>query len=105
MGTYCDNHPGTIETSGWAIVVVATILGVLSTAVVGIRMWLRIKVQRNVDESDWMMLVAGTFTVAYLIEVCIAEKVHGFDHHICDLTPEQIVVLLKVHMYCQPQDT
>jgi len=96
MVEYCETQHATIKTSGWTIVVIAAILGILSTAVVAIRMWLRIRVQRNVDSSDWMMVVTLIFTVAYIIEVCIAEKAQGFDHHFCDLTPQQIVVLMKV---------
>jgi len=95
MGEYCDTQHTTIKTSGWTIVVVAAILGILSTAVVATRMWLRIRVQRNVDSSDWIMVVALIFTVAYIIEVCIAEKVQDFDHHICDLSPQQVVILMK----------
>lgn len=96
MAGYCENHPSTIEVRGWTVIVVAIVLASLATAVVAARTWLRLRVQRNVDSSDWMMLVALFFTVAYTIEVCIAYKLDGFDHHMCDLLPEQVIVLRKV---------
>lgn len=55
MDSYCQNHPGHVETRGTSIVVVSCILGPLALIVFSARMWLRAVVQRNVDWSDWMM--------------------------------------------------
>lgn len=42
----------------WTTVILSLVLGICSTLVVGIRMWQRAFVQRNVDVSDWFALAA-----------------------------------------------
>jgi hypothetical protein len=55
MADYCLNHPHHIEVRNWGIVVAGAILGALATIVVAARMWLRGRIQRNLDASDWFM--------------------------------------------------
>lgn len=59
MNSYCENHPDHIELRDKGIIIASVILGPLAIAVVVARTWLRAVVQKNVDISDWMMVVGS----------------------------------------------
>ncbi|KAM7188873.1 hypothetical protein V8F20_010382 [Naviculisporaceae sp. PSN 640] len=65
----------------------------ISTALIclGLRLYVRIFLMRNTGWDDWIMVAAMVFSIALTVAACLASTKYGWDRHVWDLKPAQLV--------------
>lgn len=62
---------------------------------VGLRIYTRAFIIRNMGSEDWTAMVAALFAVIFLITIVVSAQ-YGMGYSMMSVTPEQMVVNLKV---------
>jgi hypothetical protein len=72
------------------------IVGGIALIIVGLRMWARFVKQRNGGLDDYLMLIAILPTYGCAIACSLATDKYGYNRHIWDVRPEELVEQRKV---------
>ncbi|KAF2020201.1 hypothetical protein BU24DRAFT_477348 [Aaosphaeria arxii CBS 175.79] len=69
------------------VLITACIFGPLTTLLLLARLWVRMRIQRNVGWDDWLMLAAIVPIIALTVIFPLVTEVYGFNKHVWDVDP------------------
>ncbi|KAK4213106.1 hypothetical protein QBC37DRAFT_181594 [Rhypophila decipiens] len=78
-------------TRGPSLIIVEIVGLTAALLCLGLRLYVRAFLMRNTGLDDWIMIVAMVFSVALTIAACLAYKMYGWDRHVYDLLPAQMI--------------
>jgi len=78
---------------------VTIVLGTAVLLFVGARAWVRVRIQKKMDVSDWLTFITAPMTLAYLIMVCFCVQQY-YNRHLWELTDDERVKALQ-YFFCE----
>jgi len=81
------------------VIPVTVVLGTAVFLFVGARAWVRIRIQKKLDVSDWLTFITAPMTLAYLVMVCFCVQQY-YNRHLWELTDAERVKALQ-YFFCE----
>ncbi|EOA82009.1 hypothetical protein ACJQWK_05362 [Exserohilum turcicum] len=88
-------------TRGPGLMIVELTLLPIAMLVVFLRLWVRISWLKKSWYDDYLMIVAMIFSIGTTVVVIMASQLYGWDRHVWDLKPHQMMVGRQASMACQ----
>jgi hypothetical protein len=79
------------ETRGPGLLITEIIMVTIALTMLGLRLFVRLRIVRKTGWDDWLMVGAAFFDLGVTLCVILASQIYGWDIHVWDLRPDQIV--------------